>query len=97
MASSVTTIATTNVLATTAAVPLYGPTKIVAEDMAVGDVFNIYEETGTEGNYQLVPDSANRRVVLEYSMPSIIFEGYGNYKFLLGSGTDEALVVGYAA
>jgi hypothetical protein len=97
MASSVTTIATTNVLATTAAVLLSGPTKIVAANMAAADVVTIYEETGTEGNYQQVLQTEVRKVCLKSTFPSIIFEGYGKYKFLLGPDTNVNLVVGYAA
>jgi len=97
MASSVTTITTTKSLATCDPVLLAGPCKIVAEGMVPADIVYIYEETGTEGNYERVPDSNKRTVILEHSMPSIIFEGYGNYKFLLGADTDEALVVGYAS
>lgn len=97
MASSVTTIATTNVLATTAAVLLSGPTKVVAEGMVATDVVTIYEETGTEGNYQQVPETGVRKVCLKSTFQSIIFEGYGNYKFLLGPDTNINLVVGYAA
>lgn len=97
MASSVTTITTTKSLSTCGAVLLSGPIKVIAKDMAANDFVQIYEETATEGDYQPVPDTNNRSVVLRMSMQSFIFEGYGNYKFLLGENTNEALVVGYAA
>lgn len=97
MAGSVTTITTTKTLATCGAVLLTGPAKIVAEGMVEADRVTIYEETATEGNYQAVPESAQRVVVLRKSMPSFIFEGYGNYKFLLGDDTAVGLKVGYVA
>jgi len=97
MASSVTTITTTRTIGTCGAVLLAGPAKIIAKDMADTDFVYIYEETGTEGDYQPVPDTNNRSIVLRKSMQSFIFEGYGNYKFLLGPETNESLVVGYAS
>jgi len=97
MASSVTTITTNRVLASCTAVLLTGPTKLVAEGMVATDEVSIYEETATEGNYQLVPDTNGRKIGLEYSMQSIIFEGYGNYKFMLGPSTATGLKVGYVA
>ena len=96
MASSVTTITTTRAIAGCEAILLTGPTKIIAKDMADTDFVHVYEETGTEGDYQPVPDTNNRSVVLRKSMQSFIFEGYGNHKFLLGPETNESLVVGYA-
>ena len=97
MASSVTQITTTKDIATCGAILLSGPVKIVAEGMADGDTVYIYEETVTEGNYQRVPTYGNQTVILNKSGPSIIFEGYGNYKFLLGADTAVALKVGYAS
>lgn len=97
MASSTTTITTAKTLAGCGAILLAGPAKIVAEGMVAADTVSIYEETATEGNYQLVPDTGRRAVGLEFSMPSIIFEGYGNYKFLLGENTAVGLKVAYAS
>lgn len=98
MASSVTTITAAKTLAACTAVALMGPTKIVAKSPGANDKVYIYEETATEGEYQLVQrKDLNQKMYLDEDQPSIIFEGYGNYKFLLGADTDDNLVVGYAA
>jgi len=97
MASSVTALTTAKALADCVAVSLAGPIKLVAEGMVEADVVLIYEETQTEGNYQQVKESKERSARLTYSMPSIIFEGYGKYKFLLTSATAVGLKVGYVA
>ena len=97
MASSVTAITVSRTIGDCGAVLLAGPVKIVAKDMVEADVVLIYEETTTEGDYQLVPDIEGRSAVLSKSAPSVIFEGYGNYKFVLGADTNESLVVGYAS
>ena len=97
MASSVTAITAAKALANCTAYLLSGTIKLVAEDMVAADVVLIYEETGTEGNYQLVKESPKRAARLDFDMPSIILEGYGNYKFLLGADTDAGLVVGYVS
>lgn len=97
MASSVTQITTSKVLADCTAVTLAGATKILAEGMVAGDSVTIYEETVTEGNYQKVPADKQRTVALTPTMPSILFEGYGNYKFLLGADTATGLKVGYVS
>jgi hypothetical protein len=89
------TITTSAVLSECAVIALSGATKIVAEDMVEGDEVFIYEETGTADNYQLVPISEQRSAALTHKFPSRIFEGYGNYKFLLGPNTDTGLVVAY--
>jgi len=100
MANGLTTITATKDIATCGAVTLTGPCKIRAAGMVAADVVYIYEENPTadasDGTYSQVPDSAQRKVVLEFSMPSIVFEGYGKYKFLLGADTNDNLVVGYA-
>lgn len=90
-------ITTTDSLTTTEVVPLSGPIKIVGENMVAGDEVIFYEETGTEGNYQALPPTGNRRVSLTHDDWSVIFEGYGNYKFLLGPDTNADLVVSYVA
>jgi len=101
MANGLTLITATKDIATCVAVALAGPCKIRAAGMVEGDVVYIYEENpdalNADGTYSPVPDSAQRKVVLEFSMPSIVFEGYGKYKFLLGADTNANLVVGYAS
>jgi len=96
MASSVTEIVAAKTLAGCTAVLLLTPVKIVAEGMLDGEEITIYEETVTEGSYQVVQETHGRVAHLEKSMQSIIFEGYGNYKFLLSANTAEARKVGYA-
>ena len=92
---ALTTITVNKVLASCEAIALSGPTKIVAEDMTENDVVYIYEETGTATNYQQVNESQHQKSILTDKLPSFIFEGYGNYKFLLGADTDVDLVVAY--
>jgi len=83
MASSLTTITTTKSLATCVAITLAGPIKLVAEGMVAADEVIVYEETATEDNYQIVPETQTNAARLTSRMPSILFEGYGKYKFLL--------------
>jgi len=97
MASSVTTISTTNALATTAEILLSGVIKLIAKDMTVNDEVYVFEETATEDDYQPVIDRNGNRVRLTERYPSVLLEGYGNYKFLLGPNTATGLVVGYVA
>lgn len=99
MASSITLITTTKNIATCGAILLSGPVKIVAEGMVDADIVYIYEETATEGHYQRVSNSINQgqTIVLTKHLQSTIFEGYGNYKFLLGEDTAADLKVGYAS
>lgn len=90
-------ITTTNDLDTTEVIALSGPIKIVGEGMVVGDEVIFYEETGTAGNYQVLPSTGNRRMSLTHEDWSVLFEGYGNYKFLLGPYANPDLVVSYVA
>ena len=97
MASSVTEITAAKAIGDCVAITLIGPTKIVAEGLLYGEEIFIYEETVTEGNYQLVPESGGRVAKLEPGNHSVIFNGYGKYKFLLGENTNAARKVGYVA
>lgn len=90
-------ITVSKVIGDCVAVVLTGPVKIVAEGMVAADEIFIYEETLTSGNYQKVPSSGQRTVVITHDMPSILFEGYGNYKFVLGTNTATDLKVGYVS
>lgn len=98
MASSVTTITAAKAIGDCTAYLLSGPIKLVALSMGAYDQVFIYEETATEGTYQLVERKyINQKMYLDETQQSMIFEGYGNYKFLLGPATNAALVVGYAS
>lgn len=97
MASSVTEITASKVLVGCTAYQLNGQYKIVAEGMLADEEVIFYQETVTEGNYQIVCESGGRAMKLEPGRDSDIFTLAGNYKFLLGENTDAARKVGYAA
>lgn len=92
-----TQITVTKDLASCAAVALMGPTKIVGESLGPNDVVEIWEETATADNYQLVTRTqVNEKIRLDHSQQSIIFEGYGNYKFKFSADSDDTRKIGYA-
>lgn len=97
MASSATTISTTNALNTTAAVTFNGPVAIICKGMTNTDEVYIYQETGTEAAYQQLKDLNGNVIKMTKRKPNFNFEGYGKFKFLLGPNTAAALVVAYVA
>ena len=97
MASSVTEITAAKALGDCVAVQMNGQYKIVAESLVDGEEIIFHEETVTEGNYQIVPESGGRAMKLEPGRDSDIFTLAGKYKFLLGANTNAARKVGYAA
>lgn len=94
---AMTTVTTTTSLATTAVFALSGPCRMKADGLIAGDTVGIYEE-GPGGDYTSVPrynqngEALGGNVELKYGVPSIIFEGYGNYKAL---PSRAAIVFGY--
>lgn len=101
MANSTTKLTTTKDIATCGVFALTGPCKIVAKGMVEGDVVYIFEETGTadntDGTYQQVPNTEKTKAALYPEMQSTVFEGYGNYKCLLGPDTNVDLIVSMAS
>lgn len=97
MASSVTEITAAKALGDCVAVQMNGQYKIVAEGLVSGEEVIFYQETVTEGNYQIVGESGGRAMKLEPGRDSDIFTLAGKYKFLLGANTNAARKVGYAA
>ena len=97
MASSITETTAAKTLGDCTAYLLNGQYKIVAEGLEDGEEVIFYQETVTEGNYQIVGESGGRAMKLEPGRDSDIFTLAGNYKFLLGENTNAARKVGYAA
>ena len=90
---AMTEITVTTSLATTAVVALSGVNRIRADNMVQGDYVAIYEENvAGDGYLPTTVDNKALRILPEN--PTIIFEGYGNYKFLISAAGIE---VGYVA
>jgi hypothetical protein len=73
-------------IADSTVITLSGPTKFVvdlsgANAIQSGDVIRIYE-LAVSGDYQPVKISQQHVAALTYYEPSIIVEGYGDYKLL---------------
>lgn len=97
MASSITEITAAKAIGDCVAVQMNGQYKIVAESLVAGEEVFFYEETVTEGTYQLVKWTGGLAMKLDDSRPSDIFTLAGKYKFILGENTNAARKVGYAA
>jgi hypothetical protein len=102
---ALTPIEVTIDLADTPAVELNGVIKIRADGLDVepyadpeSRFVDIYEETTVDGEYSPVPVppgiDRTRRLRLTSLLPSILFEGYGLYKFV---ASHDDITVGYAS
>lgn len=93
---ALTPITVTTSLATTEVVALSGVARIRADALIDNDKVFIYEETNTATEYDIVRDTTypGRHILLDAATPSVLFEGYGNYKFVISRAGIE---VGYVA
>jgi len=97
-----TDVEATNVLATTPVIALSGVVRVRADGLdsdPTANYVDIYEETvtATENARVKVPakDSDTGFLRLTAAVPSIIMEGYGNYKFVTSQAS--GIEVGYVA
>ena len=93
MAMTVITAGTT--LAAGTAFPIAGVVRLRADNIIAGQFVEVYEETSTPGAFARVRDG-RRGVLVELTSqnPSILLEGYGNYKCVV---SNAAIVVAYDA
>lgn len=90
---AMTTITTTTALATTEVVALTGVTRIALGEVAATDTAVIYEQRADD-EYYPVRAANGGNLTLTIYQPSVILEGYGNYKVVTSRADLE---VGYVA